>query len=167
MDTKLKAFLDLISFSEGTSLSPLTKNDGYDVIVSGVKGKSVFTDYAKHPFEDGGEVIVRTGPPELASTAAGRYQLLARYWKDYKVRLRLADYSPASQDAVAVQQIRERKGLDLIEVGNIEGAIAACANIWASLPGNSYHQGGKSLEALLAKYQELLAVASGDLQHTA
>ena len=36
MDTKLQAFLDLISFSEGTCLSPLTKDNGYDVIVAGI-----------------------------------------------------------------------------------------------------------------------------------
>jgi muramidase (phage lysozyme) len=157
MDNKLKAFLDLISFSEGTCLSPLTKDDGYDVIVSGVHGPSVFTDSSKHPFEDGGSVTVRTGPPALISTAAGRYQLLARFWRVYRAQLHLQDYSPESQDAVAIQQIRERKALSMIEAGNIEGAIAACANIWASFPGNGYGQGGKSMATLVAKYNELLA----------
>lgn len=160
MDNKIKAFIDLIAFSEGTSTHPLTKHDGYDVIVTGIKGPSVFSGYEKHPFEDGGEIIVRTGPPVLASTAAGRYQLLARYWKVYKAQLRLVDYSPASQDAVAIQQIRERKGLEMLEAGDIAVAIAACSNIWASLPGNDYGQGGKSLETLVAKYQEFLAVES-------
>ena len=157
MDNKVKAFLDLVAFSEGCSTNPLTKHDGYDVIVSGVHGPSVFTDFAKHPFEDGGEVIVREGPPVLASTAAGRYQLLARYWMDYKRQLRLSDYSPASQDAVAIEQIRERRGLDMIEAGDIAAAIAACSNIWASFPGNDYGQCGKSLATLVAKYSELLA----------
>ena len=157
MDNKIKAFLDLVAFSEGTSTHLLTKNDGYDVNVTGIHGPSVFDGFAKHPFEDGGEVIVRTGPPVLASTAAGRYQLLARYWKAYKAQLHLADYSPASQDAVAIQQIRERRGLDMIEAGDIAVAIAACSNIWASFPGNDYGQCGKSLATLVAKYQELLA----------
>ncbi len=43
MDSKLKNFLDLIAWSEGTNTSPLTKNDGYDVIVSGVTGPEGFT----------------------------------------------------------------------------------------------------------------------------
>jgi muramidase (phage lysozyme) len=159
MDAKLKAFLDLIAFSEGCSTSPLTEHDGYDVIVTGIHGPSVFDGFAKHPFEDGGSVIVRTGPPELVSTAAGRYQLLARYWKDYKAQLHLSDYSPASQDAVAIQQIGERKAVAMIEAGDISGAITACSNIWASFPGNNYGQGGHSLETLVAKYQELLAAA--------
>jgi muramidase (phage lysozyme) len=159
MDNKLKAFLDLISFSEGTCLSPLTKDDGYDVIVSGVHGPAVFVDYAKHPFEDGGSVQWKLDPPEY-STAAGRYQLLARFWRVYKAQLCLSDYSPASQDAVAIEQISERKAIAMIEAGDVAGAIQACGNIWASFPNNAYGQGGHSLKTLVRKYQELLAVSS-------
>ena len=155
MTSGLKAFLDLIAYSEGTSTSQVTKNDGYDVIVSGTAGPSVFTDYAKHPFEDGGSVLVRREPP-LYSSAAGRYQLLARYWRAYKVQLKLLDYSPPNQDAVAIQQIKERHALSLIEAGNVAGAITACATVWASFPGNSYGQGGHALPDLVAKYHELL-----------
>lgn len=157
MDPKLKAFLDLIGWSEGTSTSPLTQNQGYDVIVSGVDGPSVFTDYGHHPFEFGGSVLVRRGPPPLQSTAAGRYQLLARYWRVYKVQLNLPDYSPGSQDAVALQQMKERGAVALVEEGNIQGAIEACADTWASFPGNNYAQGGKSIDQLLSKYGELIA----------
>ena len=153
---KLKSFLDLIAYSEGTSTSPITQNNGYDVIVSGIHGPSIFTDYAKHPFEDGGSVVVRESPP-LISTAAGRYQLLARYWRAYKEQLGLADFSPASQDAVAIQQIKERGALDYIEANNIQQAIERCSNIWASFPGNTYAQGGKGLVELLDKYSELNA----------
>jgi muramidase (phage lysozyme) len=154
IDPKLKAFLDLIAFSEGTSTHLLTTNDGYDVLVSGIHGPSVFTDYADHPFASGGSVTVRESPL-LISTAAGRYQLLARYWHVYRVQLDLPDYGPASQDAVALQQIKERGAQAHIESGDIEGAIKACSSIWASLPGNDYGQGGKSMVELVAKYQEL------------
>lgn len=157
MDPKLKAFLSLISWSEGTAagIHPLTKNDGYDVIVTGIDGPSIFTDYSHHPFELGGAVTVRAAPP-LRSSAAGRYQLLAHYWRVYKEQLGLRDYSPQSQDAVAIQQMKERASLPMIEAGDIQGAIEACSNIWASFPGNSYGQGGRSMDTLLAKYQELL-----------
>jgi muramidase (phage lysozyme) len=154
MDNKLKAFLDLIAFSEGTSTSPVTQNDGYDVIVSGVDGPSVFADYADHPFAQGGAMTVRRAPL-LISTAAGRYQVLARYWNVYKAQLHLPDFSPASQDAVALQQMKERKAMAMVEAGDVEGAIAACSNIWASMPGNNYGQGGKSMAVLLAKYAQL------------
>lgn len=152
---RLKAFLDLIAWSEGTSTHPLTKNDGYDVIVTGINGPSVFTDFAKHPFEDGGSVQWRLDPPAY-STAAGRYQLLARYWKVYKVQLGLPDYSPSSQDAVAVQQIKERRGLDLIEQDETEAAIRACSTIWASFPGSPYGQPTRAMGEALDKYQSFL-----------
>ena len=160
MDGKLKAFLDLIAFSEGTGTSTVTQNDGYDVIVSGVDGPSIFTDYADHPFARGGAVTVRHGPPLLISTAAGRYQVLAHYFKAYKAQLNLPDFSPASQDAVALQQMKERKAVAMVEAGTVEGAIAACSNIWASFPGNAYGQGGKSMATLLAKYTQLAEAAS-------
>lgn len=156
MDPKLKTFLDLIAFSEGTSTSPITIDDGYDVIVSGIHGPSIIHTYLDHPFALGGGIIVRLGPPELVSTAAGRYQVLARYWRAYKAQLRLPDFSPDSQDKVALQQIAERKAFPLIEAGNIETAINLCSNIWASFPGNTYGQGGKSMTVLLAKYAEFL-----------
>ena len=104
----------------------------------------------------GGGIIVRKSPL-LISSASGRYQLLARYWRVYKEQLNLYDFTPNSQDAVALQQMRERGALPLLDAGNVEGAITQCSNIWASMPGNSYGQGGgKSMEALLEKYQVLL-----------
>ena len=40
-----------------------------------------------------------------------------------------------SQDAVALQQIKERGALPMIDRGDIRQAIDRCSNIWASLPG--------------------------------
>jgi muramidase (phage lysozyme) len=156
IDNKIKAFLDLISWSEGTCLSPITKNNGYDVIVNGIHGPSVLTDYSDHPFAHGGSVQFKLNPPEY-STAAGRYQVLAHYFEVYKAQLKLPDFSPASQDQVALQQISERNSLHLIEQGKIAEAITACSSIWASFPGNNYGQGGgHTLDSLVAKYQSLL-----------
>lgn len=146
MTNNVKGFLDLIAWSEGTSTSSLTQHDGYDVIVSGPDGPEVFTDFSQHPFTHRIPKVVRPG---LASTASGRYQILFRFWEIYSERLSLPDFSPASQDAVAIQQIRERRAIALIESGDIAGAIRKCGNIWASLPCNGYGQGGHTLEALL------------------
>ena len=155
IDPKLQSFLDMIAFSEGTSTSSATQNDGYDVIVSGPDGPEVFTDYSDHPFAKGRPAkVVRPG---LTSTASGRYQLLLRWWRAYQPMLHLADFSAASQDAVALQQIKERGAIADIEAGEIELAIALCSNIWASLPGNSYSQGGKTMATLIEKYQSLIA----------
>ena len=59
----------------------------------------------------------------------------------------LKDFSPKSQDAVALQQIKERGALPMIDRGDIRQAIDRCSNIWASLPGAGYgqfeHKAGK------------------------
>lgn len=50
----IAAFLDMLAYSEGTATHPLTKNRGYDVIVTGLDGKpEIFTDYTDHPFAHG------------------------------------------------------------------------------------------------------------------
>jgi len=149
----LRAFLDMLAFSEGTSTSPATKNNGFDVIVTGSDGKpEIFTDYSTHPFAGGrkSKVINSRG---LTSNASGRYQFMLRDWAHYKTQLKLPDFGPASQDAWAVQLIRERKALPLIEEGRIPESIAAVRNLWASLPGASYGQFEHSLATLLAAYR--------------
>jgi muramidase (phage lysozyme) len=157
-------FMDLIAFSEGTSTSPLTYNEGYDILVQGIHSSNRFTEYSDHPFADGRTPIVVSQHPFLESTAAGRYQILYRYWKAYKQQLRLPDFSPLSQDLVALQMITECKdpttgktALTCIIGGDIEKAIYACSSRWASFPGNEYHQGGKPIQTLLMKWQELAA----------
>ena len=144
MNPNRKAFLDMIAHSEGTSTCKATRHDGYDVIVGG----TVFADFSDHPRQ---LIQVRPG---LKSTAAGRYQLLARYWDAYKKQLGLADFSPASQDAVAIQQIKEQKALGDVDAGRFQAAVTKCANIWASLPGAGYGQHENSLGSLLEAYQD-------------
>lgn len=158
MDPKLKAFLDLIAWSEGTSTSPETKDDGYDVIVSGVDGQHTFTDYSTHPFANGRPPIV-VNHSGLLSTASGRYQQMLRNWKVYKVQLSLPDFGHESQDLMALQLIRECKAAGPIEAGNIESAIAACASRWASFPG-VYEQGAgpHPMAVLVAKYADLFGI---------
>lgn len=149
MNGNLKAFLDMLAWSEGTSTSRYTRNDGYDVVVGGIDSPNTFSSYLDHP-----SVLVTVNKAGLKSTAAGRYQLLQRYWKVYKEQLALRDFSPASQDAVAVQQIKERRALPDIEAGRIEQAIMKCSNIWASLPGNGYGQRQHDMAILIDQYQK-------------
>lgn len=155
-------FLDLISYSEGTSVHPMTKCDGYDVIVTGLSGPEVFTDFTDHPFASGRPANIIRRVPKLASTAAGRYQLLLRYWRAYQESLGLKDFSPLSQDITALQQMKERHAIPQILAGNIAAAIEACSSIWASFPGNNYGQGGHSMEALLAKHETLVLLLVPD-----
>lgn len=142
-----KAFLDMIAWSEiGPALLKLSDN-GYNVLVGSTPAAPIlFDSYADHPDR------LITLPDGIESTAAGRYQLLYRWWVPYKQMLGLSDFSPASQDAVAIQQIRERGALPLIEEGALDEAIARCSNIWASLPGNSYGQHENAVTALRQAY---------------
>lgn len=145
-------FLDLIGWSEGTSTSAYTQDDGYDVIVLGVDGSAkTFANYARHP---GISVLVnrKTG---LRSTAAGRYQILKTYAQSYIKSLALPDFGPESQDWIALQLIRECGALDEIDRGEIAKAIALCSSRWASFPGNKYGQPSHTVEALVAKFDEL------------
>lgn len=150
----LTAFMSLIAFSESTSTSPITKNNGYDIIVSGVDGRHSFTDYTDHPFADGRPSIV-VNHSGLISSASGRYQIELHWWKSYKQKLNLPDFSPTSQDAYCVQVLKERHADTMILAGNIQCAIEACSNIWASFPGNNYGQGGRPMQTLLTKYNEI------------
>ena len=97
-----------------------TRNHGYDVIVGG----ELFTDYSDHPRK------LVTLNPKLKSTGAGRYQLLSRWWDAYRKQLGLKDFSPKSQDAVALQQIKERGALPMIDRGDIrQSTVAAISGL--------------------------------------
>ena len=156
--TNLPKFLDLIAHAEGTSSSTITHHDGYDIIVSSISGPARFDGFACHPFCIPGAIrppqVLNHAKPQLLSTAAGRYQLLGRYWPSYQAQLKLPDFGPLSQDKIAMRQIQECHALELVLHGQVEAAIAACRNIWASLPGNGYGQGGKTVAELMTFWGE-------------
>jgi muramidase (phage lysozyme) len=144
----LKAFLDTIAYAEGTdNQRQETKNHGYDVICGG----SLFTDYSDHPRK-----LVRLKSLGISSTAACRYQVLKRYYDHYKAQLKLPDFSPASQDRIAIQLIRECGAFADIEEGRIETALHKCRSRWASLPGAGYNQHEHSMEKLLDVFRSKL-----------
>lgn len=137
-----RAFLDMIAYAEGTN-GP----NGYRTLFGG----GLFDSYADHPriyksFTNGrGET--------LKTSAAGRYQFLAKTWDALAASLQLADFSPANQDAAALELIRQRGALNDVRAGRTEQAIAKCAPIWASLPGAGYAQPERQLSVLVAQYR--------------
>ena len=143
INNQRKAFLDMLAWSEGTDNGrQKTRNHGYDVIV------------------ENGELLLITrsprklsvaNPKALKSTGAGRYQLLSRWWDAYRKQLGLKDFSPKSQDAVALQPGAWRT---MIDRGDIRQAIDRCSNIWASLPGAGYGQFEHKADSLIAKFKE-------------
>ena len=139
----LQAFLDTISHAEGTFG---IGDNGYNVLVgSTAKHPLLFTSYADHP---------RIYNAKYNSTAAGRYQLLERYFDAYKKQLGLLDFSPASQDAIAIRQIRECEALPFIEAGNIGTAGSLVAHIWASFPGAGYGQPELKMTAIANYFRQ-------------
>lgn len=154
-----KAFGDMLAYSEGTSISPATRNNGYDVIVTGIDGKpEIFTDYSDHPFANRpGKIFNKAGQ---RSTASGRYQQLYRYWPAYKNELGLTDFSPKSQELLLDQLLHEQKAYQDVLAGNIHSAIEKCSDIWASLPNSLYGQPTRSESALLDHYQSAGGVLS-------
>lgn len=139
------AFLDMLAFSEiGPALLAVTDN-GYNVLVGSTpQNPLTFSDYSTPP-----NIL----NPKFNSTAAGRYQVLHRYAVAYIAQLGLPGFGPLSQDLIALQQIREQKALPDIDCGNFAQAVAACSNIWASLPGNTYGQHQNAIANLQAAYQ--------------
>ena len=149
MTPNLKAFLDMIARAEiGKEL--LAKSDnGYNIVVGSRPSMPIlFGSYHDHP-----RLTVEYARGKK-STAAGRYQILMRNYDAYKRILGLPDFSPASQDAIAIRLIGECEAIKLIESGQIERAIANCRSRWASFPGAGYGQNEHEMAALIAAYTQ-------------
>ena len=146
--TNVLAFLDMLAVSElGKDLLAVS-DDGYNVVVgSTAKRPSLFASYSDHPRR-----LIDLPALRIKSTAAGRYQILARYFDHYKKQLGLSNFGPMNQDRIALQFIRECKALDDIKRGKVAAAIGKCRSRWASLPGAGYGQNEHSLEHLVAAY---------------
>jgi lysozyme len=150
MMSNLDAFLAMIRASEGTDKYP----DPYRVCFG---GRHTIADLSDHPAATGewkGEPLDSLGPnyKGLVSTAAGAYQIIRPTWAGCKLILRLADFSPASQDAAATLLIKERGAFDLVNAGQIAEAIQKCATTWASLPGGGSGQPQHTVAQLLNWY---------------
>ncbi|WP_175948583.1 glycoside hydrolase family 24 protein [Burkholderia pyrrocinia] len=149
------ALLDAIAGSEIDAWTLAHSDDGYNVLV-GSHGSIVrngqtippnlltFPSYTTHPD------ILNSA---LNSTAAGRYQLLFRWYQPYAKLLNLSDFSPISQDRIAIQQLKERGSIRLIQNGNLGAALAQASNIWASLPGSPYGQHTNTVAYLTSLYK--------------
>lgn len=149
--TNLDAFLQAIRYGEGTSAA-----NGYSIKVGG----GTFDGFAQHPALLGWRgwqmplaMAQAAGFPNGAvSTAAGAYQINRPTWKRISAKLNLADFTPASQDAAAIELIREKGALGDINAGRIAQAVAKVAKIWASLPGAGYGQNEVGMNTFFNHY---------------
>lgn len=71
------------------------------------------------------------------SSAAGAYQAMDYTWPAAAAKLGLLDFTPLSQDLFALQQIKNKHGVDLgtFTDADLEGIVHKLSWEWASLPG--------------------------------
>lgn len=149
--SNVKAFLGMITWAEG---------GGYDFKYGAVAGKKNdkwrFTDYSTHP----GKGV------DGHTTAAGAYQITKDTWMDHGIKMMgLTDFSPHTQDLIAVDKLRRMKVIDALVDGDFQAAMKGASQPWAALPqgpglGNRYPaQPYKAYETALEKYKELGGVA--------
>ena len=148
----LRAFLDLIAWSElGDGLLAASDN-GYNVLVGSTPQKpNLFTSYADHPRQK-----IDIPRLHIYSTAAGRYQIMMRTWDGLQAQHHFQDFGPKSQDWAAVALVGGRSASGLVEKGDIQQAITKCCLEWASFPGNNYGQGANRMDRLIAHYDTFL-----------
>lgn len=156
----LSAFLDMIAISEGTYG---IGDDGYNVLFgSTAKNPKLFDGYADHPRVKTWETndnFIKNGKREY-TTAAGRYQITKTTFDRYKKLLGLKDFSPASQDLIALSLIKACKADTAIETGKFDHALSQCACVWASLPNGCGDQHENKPEFLKTSYLSLGGVAA-------
>lgn len=141
MEDNVKKFLDFLGQSEGAD---------YDVIVG---GKERITDFSKHP------KIVGLRTAEGPSTAAGKYQITGTTYDRVAKKLGVSDFSPETQDRIALELIKERGAFEDVQSGNWEAAINKLGDEWASLPSSKYSQPKRDW----AFVQKHLGISGGQL----
>lgn len=108
-DANTKAFLDMIARAEGS--------ERYNILFGG----GTFQGYADHPRR-----VIQ------GSSAAGRYQILQGTYDDAKRTIGVTDFTPNSQDQIAIWLIRRRDALSNVQQGNIAQAIEQLDETWTS-----------------------------------
>lgn len=141
------AFLKAIAAAEG---------GGYDFKYGALKGRSNdrwrFTDMSTHP-----------GPGvDGKTTAAGMYQITRPTWQHHGAKLGLRDFSPQTQDLIAVEILRSLGVIEAIKAGRIAGIMPKAARIWAALPKGPGQKNHYPLQPFM-KFEKFLSafVAAG------
>ena len=133
-DPNVRAFLDMIGYSEGADYNTLF-------------GGGTFDSFYDHPRQ----VISKSG---YKSSAAGKYQIIRKTWDDVAPKIGAQDFQPATQDAAAIYLIKRRGALNDVIAGNFTAAVQKVRKEWASLPGAGYGQPERDLAQLQAVYQQ-------------
>ena len=153
-NANVRAFLEAIARAEGTT----NRADPYRVCYAYRHTIQSLNDHPAVTGEWKGERLSDSMckgaglGPGCVSTAAGKYQITRGTWNTLKKRLRLADFGPASQDAAAIELLRESGALEAVQRGDLVGAVGKARRTWASLPGAGYDQPERSMAWLQDQY---------------
>jgi muramidase (phage lysozyme) len=122
--------------------------DDYQALVGGGQ----FFDFSVHPFTVLPTVHLVINGRTVPTTAAGAYQINLSTYHDFAARQGLADFSPATQDALAYAILADTGAVDALAAGDIQTAFNYAARRWASLPGSTAGQNPKPMTTALADY---------------
>lgn len=172
-DDRVNAFLWMIGAAE-TSPAAMASGAAFRTFYGG----SLFSNLSDHPVITGEKVGVplpdewcrKAGlNPPCTSSAAGAYQINLPTWGNGRklgVRdasplwgPRLPDFSPESQMEGARRLLIMDGVLPYVQRGEFETAVRRASRRWASLPGSTAGQGGRSMAWLTGIYGEALGVA--------
>lgn len=118
-DPRIQAFLDMISWAEGTS--GIGNLQGYNVLFGG----GTTSDLSGHP-----KVTQGFYDKTHNSTASGRYQITNPTYQEFAKKLGITDFSPRSQDEVAVGIIIDSGAVNDILSGNLGNATTRLTSRW-------------------------------------
>jgi muramidase (phage lysozyme) len=135
MSDNRQAFLDMIAACEGTAT-----DEGYRALFGYTPNNHKVFDngYITHPNVK--TPFKQTDGMINFSTAAGRYQIIWATFVRLSNKLGTVDFTPETQDRMAVELISEDGALGDVESGNLQAAIDKCSGTWASLPASHYPQ---------------------------
>jgi len=150
IDANRAALLAAIRYAEGTSGS-----EGYRALFGWRPGNGkVFNSYASHPrqFFSYTDLARRT----IRTSAAGAYQITATTYDALQRKYPgdFPDFTPATQDAMALTLIQERGALADIDAGRLDAAIRKIRAIWASLPGAGANQPERGYGQIASAFQQ-------------
>ena len=157
MSANLQAFLDTVAWSEIGPRLLAASDDGYNVCAGSTPEHPIlFTDYSHHPMRHD----VATN-----SDAAGRYQMMGRYWAFYSEQYAHEtglepSFDKPFQDWYGIRLIRECHATEDVLAGNFASAVSKCGARWASFPGSTYNQRENKLADLQAAFEAAGGVVS-------
>lgn len=115
----VKAFLRAIRAGESSQ-----EPEAYTMLVYGGN----FDDFSTHP-----KVFKPIEGSHLFTSAAGAYQITYSTWKWLHLLAGVDDFTPHSQDKMAVAYLRKLGALTDIIAGRYDAAIEKCKGVWEAI----------------------------------